>query len=360
MGIANKHSRRIGFTLVELLVVIAIIGVLVGLLLPAIQAARESARRMSCQNNLKNIGLACLNYESTKGIMPPSSRNKTTSSLNGLSWTVGILPYIEQGSVDQEIESQIAKAEANSSNGEAGAYALSELVDSLRMDIYQCPSDGEAAGGRSGSDIVAAANYCAVAGSYISRYSRANGSTPSCSVTSDDDCAGGSTSGINTDGVIYPGSDTGLRKVTDGTSNTYLIGERTYQLRVWTAGNYHLDSGYCRRLRDRGPDCKMPAIGFTPDKSLSSASKNLDERYPLNGNLYTIGFYVSHSGSDLPSIPAGAPRVMSFNNIIFGSYHPGGANFVNADGSVHYVQDGIDMDVYLASGSRNGEEVLTN
>src|SRR3954471_20063556 len=99
----SAHRRRAapGFTLVELLVVIAIIGILVALLLPAIQAAREAARRTKCVNNLKNIGLACLNYESTKKSYPPSSTIATDISTNGLSWEVLILPYIEEGGISE-------------------------------------------------------------------------------------------------------------------------------------------------------------------------------------------------------------------------------------------------------------------
>src|SRR4051812_7524731 len=88
-----------GFTLVELLVVIAIIGILVALLLPAIQSAREAARRTKCINNLKNVGLACLNYESSKNSYPPSSTNANDVAINGLSWEVLILPFIEEGGI---------------------------------------------------------------------------------------------------------------------------------------------------------------------------------------------------------------------------------------------------------------------
>src|SRR3954471_13300921 len=93
--------RRTGFTLVELLVVIAIIGILVALLLPAIQSAREAARRTKCVNNLKNLGLACLNYESSRKTYPPSSTIATDISTNGLSWEVIVLPYIEEGGISE-------------------------------------------------------------------------------------------------------------------------------------------------------------------------------------------------------------------------------------------------------------------
>ena len=98
----TRRTRSVAFTLVELLVVIAIIGVLVALLLPAIQAARESARRSQCQNQLKNIALACLNFESAKGTLPPGSVNTAVSQGSGLGWPVHILPYIEESTVSEE------------------------------------------------------------------------------------------------------------------------------------------------------------------------------------------------------------------------------------------------------------------
>ena len=96
----GRPSRRIGFTLVELLVVIAIIGILVALLLPAIQAAREAARTRKCQNNIKNIALACLNYESTNKHLPVGylSTGKT-SSIESWAWSTFCLPYLEEQAI---------------------------------------------------------------------------------------------------------------------------------------------------------------------------------------------------------------------------------------------------------------------
>ena len=344
--------RDLGFTLVELLVVIAIIGVLVALLLPAVQAARESARRMSCTNNLKNIGLACLNYESTNKVLPPSTLNATQTTKNGRSWPVVILPYIEQGALDSEVQRRIDQFEQDNPNGSAGAYNLGELND-LRLDLYLCPSDTEVEGKfRSGSS---SSSYSAVMGSFISRSTQINGSAPNCNT--EEDCVGADVRfAVNADGMMYPGSEVSFQKVTDGTSNTMLVGERWYQLRIWTAGNYHGDN-YCRR---RPKPCEMPPTGYTPQGSFSSAAKNLDSRYPQNSDLNVVGFYVSHDNSrDRPNKPDGAPSSMQFNNLLFGSFHPGGVNYAYGDGSVRFISDSIDINTYLAYGSRNGEEVIS-
>ncbi|HTN76184.1 MAG TPA: DUF1559 domain-containing protein, partial [Pirellulaceae bacterium] len=135
----SSRSRR-AFTLVELLVVIAIIGILVALLLPAVQSAREAARRMQCQNNLKQLALACHNYHDSRMLFPPSSIwynateggvNSTNNANLNANWAILILPYIEQQNLYDSFKFNVGIPDATN----AGPR-------SVRLTAMQCPSDG--------------------------------------------------------------------------------------------------------------------------------------------------------------------------------------------------------------------------
>jgi prepilin-type N-terminal cleavage/methylation domain-containing protein len=161
---ARPSSRRRAFTLVELLVVIAIIGVLVALLLPAVQAAREAARRSQCQNNVKNIALACLNYESARKTLPPGGINTRVVQGSGLAWTVLILPYIEQAGVSQDA---VNKYKTSLDAYSSGMDALNKLL----LPMYLCPSDQDLTNQREkfGNADRKGMSYAGVSGSYHSR-----------------------------------------------------------------------------------------------------------------------------------------------------------------------------------------------
>jgi prepilin-type N-terminal cleavage/methylation domain-containing protein len=187
---ANAPRRAGGFTLVELLVVIAIIGVLVALLLPAVQAARESARRMSCSSNLKNIGLALQNYHDALGRFPPgeiSRANPPVSAQNNWVWSALILPFIEQGALHAQVrpgDGPVPPA--------TGTNPRTPLVNS-KIPVYLCPSDtGKLLNPRLGN--YAKTNYP------------------------------GSKSIMPVPAANQPVNT--MRNITDGLSNTMLIGER--------------------------------------------------------------------------------------------------------------------------------------
>src|SRR6195256_4327347 len=124
---SNQRRSRSGFTLIELLVVIAIIAVLIGLLLPAVQKVREAAARAQCQNNLKQIAVGCLNYESTFKVMPPG--NMGNGSSWGMSWTVYILPYIEQAGLFKRLD---ITANPMMWGGSTGAVANNTALDNAK------------------------------------------------------------------------------------------------------------------------------------------------------------------------------------------------------------------------------------
>jgi prepilin-type N-terminal cleavage/methylation domain-containing protein/prepilin-type processing-associated H-X9-DG protein len=336
-----RHMHR-AFTLVELLVVIAIIGVLVALLLPAVQSAREAARRMGCQNNLKNIGLAALNFENTQRVMPPGSTNTKERVLTGMSWHLQILPYVEEGVLSDEVDIEIERLR-KALGIDASAFYFTTF-NYMRLELYHCPSNSETRG--KWIEGSWSSSYAGVHGSFMSRHRREFGQEPSCDPESRNPCVTGGCGGANTDGMLFPGSQVKISTVTDGTSKTVLAGERWYQLREWTAGSAH---------DDKAPN--IPPVGYTPVGICNCAAKNLDARYPINADPNVVGFLSSHDKNDLPPMPPGAAKTMAFNDTPFGSLHPGGANFVYVDGSVHFLLDAIDINAYLGLGSRDGEEI---
>jgi prepilin-type N-terminal cleavage/methylation domain-containing protein/prepilin-type processing-associated H-X9-DG protein len=331
-----QRVRTFGFTLVELLVVIAIIGVLVGLLLSALQAARESARRMNCENNLKNVTLASLNFESAHKVLPPGSTVNRVGGRNGLSWHVNLLSFLESETLRAEILRQVeAFRKVDPAKQPQNIYDL-ENVNETQISTLVCPSDDEVVDNRNGTNL-ASTSYAGVAGSGSSRgagdsfYGDNNGL---CGV-------------VNVDGLFFPGSRVTLKQVTDGLSNTFLAGERWYQLRAWTAGAFWQAS-----------ELSTPPEG--PSKGYCmSGLKNIDAAMPINADLNVVGYYKQHEEGDRPGDVAADRKVVPFNNLPFGSMHPGGANFGKADGSVDFVAEDIDPQVYVAQASKDGGEVVT-
>ena len=347
---ASAPSPR-GFTLVELLVVIAIIGVLVALLLPAVQAAREAARRSQCVNQEKQIALACLNYETARGALPPGSTNTYITQGSGLAWTVQILPYVEQSGVSQDA--------INKYKNSPDAYGSAlDGLNKMMLPSYLCPSDSELRNQaeKYGNADRKGMSYAGVSGSYHSR----TGQCPSTR-TGDHNCvwaASGNNNDIlgpnNFDGLLIQDWPVSFKQITDGASNTFLLGERAYQIRAWMIGAYWNGT----------PTAEWSAAKKTPPKGPQAstaffACKNINDKALVNHDPFS-GQYIGHDNAagDRPEVPSTTPRTLSVNNLPFGSYHTGGANFAMGDGSVRFINEGVDLNVYLAYGSRNGDEII--
>ena len=351
-------SLRAAFTLVELLVVIAIIGILVALLLPAIQAAREAARRTQCQNNLKNIALACLNYESSKKALPPSNLNVVGMQASGLGWPVLVLPYIEESTVSEEA---LAKYKLN-----PDAYASTmDALNSLLLPMYHCPSDGEIKllQEKFGNAARKPMSYCGVSGSYFARTGSCPGLIKQGINWFRDPkhyCVSGAEAGFlgrnNYDGLIVQDMPVSLKRVTDGTSKTLLIGERWYQVRAWMIG------AYWRGERTEPLSLKVPPKGPQADTA-HFASKNLTDLWPINHDPYTACYAGHDKNFDRPQLPTQViqtKNIITVNDLPFGSFHKGGVNFACGDGSVKFLPNDIDTKLFLALGSRNGDETVSD
>lgn len=299
-------ARR-GFTLVELLVVIAIIGVLVALLLPAVQAARESARRMKCSNNLKQIGLALHMYHDNVGSFPPGA-----FVTNNLSWNVLILPYLEQASLYNQFNFNLGAF--NGAPNQEGPNK--NLHATVRMNAYLCPS--------SIVDIWATHPSSALLDgrkTYASHYYGIMGpKSATTAIAYEFDPAPAGQGGFALSGVLGRDSRVRLANVTDGASNTLLVGEIS------------------RPGGDGSSWVRGIAFGTTTTAATGmSSSKNLN------------------FGINVLLTPQSANQ---FNDISFASYHIRAAQFVMTDGAVRYLSDNVTSAIYKAAGSRDGGESL--
>ena len=207
------HARK-AFTLIELLVVIAIIALLIGLLLPAVQKVRDAAGRMSCTNNLKQVGLALQNYHDVQKQFPPGYTSAFDTSGNdtgpGWGWAAYLLPHVEQDNLHKQINFALPIENA------ANATARTQVVKS-----YLCPADTVPAsvsvGPRAANGTLTSTTCTVAPASYIGSY-------------------GTEEPGVDGNGIFYRGSATRLGDITDGTSSTLLVGERSFKYSevVWT------------------------------------------------------------------------------------------------------------------------------
>jgi len=298
MSRPNQRLRlRVGFTLIELLVVIAIIAVLIALLLPAVQQAREAARRSQCKNNLKQLGLALHNYHDSLNSMPPAHLGRcTTPMLNATGLTM-ILPYIDQAPLYAMYNFNGSASTYPSAGGTASDDPVTTgnaVVVKTKVQVFLCPSDN-------GADMISAptANYGISATNTGTGGAKTNYDFLALSpITS---CENWSALAPNTKCMFGDNSNTNLRDVTDGTSNTIMMGETTKS--VYNGGTNAW--GY------RG--WVMVGLNIV--------------NYPIN--LWAYGA--------IPPVPG---RLGSWSYA--GSLHTGGAHFVFADGAVRFLSENID------------------
>ncbi len=321
----NKH----GFTLIELLVVIAIIAILIALLLPAVQQAREAARRSSCKNNLKQIGLALHNYLDTHSAFPPSYCIGTGT---GGQWSIHarILPFIDQANLYKV-------ASLNQ------AYAVGSSPATDRVPIYLCPSDPFDQGRTDTSGALI---------HYPTSYGY-NGGT--WNVFNNSTLAGG-------DGSFFPNSKTKLRDFTDGSSNTLCFAE----VKAFTAYNRDGESG-TSTIPSTAAGVETLISGGGDDKENSGHTEWVD------GRIHQTGFTTTLTPNTNIAIPgaSGAVNAGDYNSCREGasctsptyaavtarSYHTGIVHVLLMDGSVRSVSENINLGIWRALGTRSGNEV---
>ncbi|VTR98610.1 DUF1559 domain-containing protein [Tuwongella immobilis] len=320
-------SPRVAFTLIELLVVIAIIAILIGLLLPAVQKVREAAARMSCQNNLKQIALAIHNYENTLQTLPYSKR----SSLPQRSWIPDVLPYLEQGNMVSDVNYNLNANWWVSVHNSAPVPNRTTVAKPLK--VLQCPSTPnplrmQMKKETSGEDKVGACtDYFAPEGCHANINVELG--------------AAALPTGTDLKGVMRPfGEPSNFAAITDGTSNTILIGENAGREDVY---------------RNRQ---MTPAVA---DNTQPNCARARGGAWATNDNAYEIGQRILWCAGAFTTPATGAMKINVTNEwgFLYYSFHTSGANIAFADGSVRFLSDGTALRTLAMMTTRSGGEVIS-
>jgi len=291
-----SNRQRRGFTLIELLVVIAIIAVLIGLLLPAVQKVREAASRMKCQNNLKQIGLALHSYHSSCEALPPGYVSNNPPKAGSTNW---------------------CQLPSNSLRGQGPPWTvliLPYLEQSTlygKMNLNVPFTDGTVFLIAPNLDVITPLSvYTCPSDPRFAQNPLLNsyhgvsggGTAPNCSNTG---CSAAGDRAFYINGVLYAGSKIRLESITDGTSNVFMVGESRYGGAQWATSAKQDNCAYARNV---------------------TGTQDPINQYTGNGDWETRGF---------------------------SSVHSGGAGFVMADGSVQFIRDSIDVNLYRQLGQRS-------
>ena len=307
--------KRKGFTLIELLVVIAIIAILIGLLLPAVQKVREAAARMKCQNNLKQLGLGVHSYHDTYSRFIPAG-----STVTWLSWHVGILPYIEQTALFNKVSQT------------AGSYLTIGKYDipvNNRVATFLCPSQTEAEKTILSPTPPHNVNWSEVINNqppYTTHYygvAGPAGVNPITAANYINEANDANHGRMGKQGMFQRTDTVKLENITDGTSNTLMVGEMS-----WSPGPITPSNIAGTRFRGWARGCDDPTIT------------------QVCGGIKTISNAINAYSNTL------------FNEMPFGSQHTGGTNFAMGDASVRFLNASININAYRAAASYNGGEVL--